>query len=195
VILPKDVEGYYPKAMSVADGYIFVGGSRDRGKLYAFNSSTLSSAGFIAAPTDVGEGGWLDIPYAIQAFKKSTGQYIILVEENSKGKNIVYQWCPTGACSGTVTAASTSTAPPVISSIYPNPVSGGKLNVSLSSKTKGSASITLTNALGARVVKSVVSVVTGENTFQVSAVGLRPGIYMLAFEQNGTRVVKKICIE
>ena len=75
VVLPKDVEGLYPKAMSVADGYVFVGGSRDRGKLYVFNSSNLSSAGYIASPTNMGEIGWLDMPYAVQAFKKSNGKY------------------------------------------------------------------------------------------------------------------------
>ncbi len=98
VVLTKDIDGFYPKAMSVVGGYIFVGGSRDRGKLYVYNSSNLSTVGFIAAPTNMGELGWIDMPYAVQAFKKSSGQYVILVEDNSKGKNIVYQWCPTGMC-------------------------------------------------------------------------------------------------
>ena len=95
-VMPKDAEGYYPKAMSVADDYIFVGGSRDRAKLNVFSTSNLSSIGYIAAPKNMGEIGWIDMPYAVQAFKKSNGQYLILVEDNSKGKNILYQWCPTG---------------------------------------------------------------------------------------------------
>ena len=102
VLLTKDVEGFYPKAMSVADGYIFVGGSRDKGKLYVYNSSNLSSVGYIASPTSMGDLGWLDIPHAVQAFKKSNGQYVILVEDNYKGKNILYQWCPSGNCELTV---------------------------------------------------------------------------------------------
>ena len=97
-VMPTDVEDFYPKSMSVADEYIFVGGSRDRGKLYVFNSSNLASVGSIAAPTNMGEPGWLDIPQAVQAFKKSNGQYLVLVEDNSKGKNIFYQWCPDGDC-------------------------------------------------------------------------------------------------
>ena len=98
VVLAKDAEGYYPKAMSVAGDYIFVGGSRDKGKLYVYNSSDLSSVGFIAPPTRMGDIGWLDIPHAVQAFKKSNGRYVILVEDNWRGKNIVYQWCPTDDC-------------------------------------------------------------------------------------------------
>jgi hypothetical protein len=195
VVMPKDVEGYYPKAMSVADGYIFVGGSRDRGKLYVFNSSNLSSVGFIAAPTNIGGTGWLDIPHAIQAFKRSTGQYVILVEENYRGKNIIYQWCPTGVCRGTVAKASTISASSITVDVYPNPVSGGKLNIHFFSKVRGNGSITLTNALGARVVRNSVSVIAGENTFQISTAGLQSGLYMCAFEQGKTRIVKKIYIE
>ena len=101
LVAPLALEGRLPpKAMSVAGDYIFVGTSLDRGKLYVFNSSNLTSVGFIAPPTDIGELGWVDLPDGIQAFKRSNGQYVILVEENSKGKNVVYQWCPTGDCSG-----------------------------------------------------------------------------------------------
>ena len=98
VVLAKDVENFYPKSMSVANDYIFVGGSRDRGKLNVYKSSDLSSVGFIASPTNMGEIGWLDVPHAIQSFKKLDGKYAILVEDNSKGKNILYQWCPSGDC-------------------------------------------------------------------------------------------------
>jgi|GEM_PF-3276009 len=110
-VMPKDVEGFYPKAMSVAGEYVFVGTSRDRGKVYVFNGATLASTGSIAPPTNMGEIGWLDIPHAVQAFKKSDGKYLVLVEDNSKGKNILYQWCPAGTCGG-------STPPPNTSGIY-----------------------------------------------------------------------------
>ncbi len=93
-LMPKDYEGLYPKAMSVAGDYVFVGNSRDRGKVYVFNGANLTSSGHIAAPTNMGETGWLDIVHAVQAFKKSDGQYLVLVEDNSKGKNILYQWAP-----------------------------------------------------------------------------------------------------
>ena len=98
VVLPRDSENLYPKAMSVANDYIFVTNSRDRGKTYVYNSSNLSSVGYIAPPTNMGLLGWIDIPHAVQAFKKSNGQYVILVEDNLAGKNIIYQWCPTDDC-------------------------------------------------------------------------------------------------
>ncbi|HEX8548405.1 MAG TPA: T9SS type A sorting domain-containing protein, partial [Cytophagaceae bacterium] len=119
-VMPNDVEGFPMKAMSVADGYLFVGGSRDRGKLNVFKSTDLSSVGVIAAPTDMGEPGWLDIPHAIQAFKRSNGQYVILVEDNSKGKNFVYQWCPSNNCTPITNITDIALDEQIY--IYPNPV-------------------------------------------------------------------------
>lgn len=108
----KDIAGLYPKAMSVAGGYVFIENSRDAGELNIYNSSNLSTVGFIDKPMYNGlimENGWLDIPHAIQAFKRSNGQNVILVEDNYTGKNIVYQWCPTGNwTSSTVATVSAS---------------------------------------------------------------------------------------
>lgn len=98
IVPPKDVEGYCLKAMSVAGDYVFIAGSRDVGKVYVFNAKDLSMEGYIPTPTDMGSTGWLDVPHAVQAFKKSNGQYLILVEEDYRGKNLLYQWCPTGDC-------------------------------------------------------------------------------------------------
>ena len=92
VITAPDVSNYYPKAMSVAGDYIFVAGSRDRGKLYVYKSATMESVGTIESPTNMGEIGWIDMVYAVQAFKNSKGKYLVLTEDNSKGKNILYQW-------------------------------------------------------------------------------------------------------
>lgn len=98
VVPPKDDLGYCMKAMSVAGDYVFTGLSRDVGKVYVYNANDLSLVGNIPAPATMPTGGWLDVPHAIQAYKRLNGQYLILVEEDFRGKNIIYHWCPNGDC-------------------------------------------------------------------------------------------------
>ncbi len=34
------------------------------------------------------------MPYAVQAFKRKNGEYLVLVEEDWRGKNLLYRWKP-----------------------------------------------------------------------------------------------------
>ena len=43
-----------------------------------------------------GNAGWQDMPYAVQALKRKDGEYLILVEEDWRGKNLLYRWRPDG---------------------------------------------------------------------------------------------------
>jgi len=95
---PKSSDGHVMKAMSVAGDYVFCGLSSDEGEIYVFRTRDLSLLGSIQVPAAYGLTGWLDIPFAIQAFKRSNGQYLILIEDDLKGKNILHQWCPSGDC-------------------------------------------------------------------------------------------------
>ena len=97
-VMNTDGEGFMPKSLAVANDYLFTGCSRDRGKLHVYNSNDLSYTGFINPPDTWGTTGWLDIPHAIQAFQRWNNEYVILVEEGARGKNLVYQWCPAGDC-------------------------------------------------------------------------------------------------
>lgn len=78
--------------MSVEGDYVFVAGSHDRGKLTVFKSPNMQKVGTVESPKNMGEIGWIDMPYSVQAFKNSSGHHLVLVEDNSKGKNILYQW-------------------------------------------------------------------------------------------------------
>jgi sugar lactone lactonase YvrE len=40
------------------------------------------------------ESGWIDFPDAIRAFKRKSGEYLVFVEEDWKGKIITYRWKP-----------------------------------------------------------------------------------------------------
>ena len=97
-VMNTDGEGFMPKSLAVANDYLFTGCSRDRGKLHVYNANNLSYTGFINPPKNWGTTGWLDIPHAIQAFQRWNNEYVILVEEGARGKNLVYQWCPDGDC-------------------------------------------------------------------------------------------------
>ncbi|MEA4976266.1 MAG: discoidin domain-containing protein [Paludibacter sp.] len=95
---PKSSGGNTMKAMSVAGDYVFCGLSSDEGELYVYNAEDLSLLGNIQVPETFGLTGWLDIPFAIQAYKSPSGEYIILIEDDLKGKNILHRWCPSGDC-------------------------------------------------------------------------------------------------
>lgn len=38
--------------------------------------------------------GWIDVLTGISAFKRSTGEYLVFVEEDYKGKVLLYRWKP-----------------------------------------------------------------------------------------------------
>ncbi len=97
--LPVDDEKVYPKAMDIAGDYAFVvavkpvGGQT--GMIYVYNLADGTSAGRIWPGREVGGySGWVDITHAIGAFKRSDGEYLILVEEDFRGKCILYRWRP-----------------------------------------------------------------------------------------------------
>jgi hypothetical protein len=67
------------------------------------------------------ESGWIDIQEGLNVHRRASGEYLILVEEDWKNRNILYRWCPTDDCSDPV-------PPPVedftrfrIEGSFPNP--------------------------------------------------------------------------
>ena len=38
--------------------------------------------------------GWIDLLTGIGAFRRSTGEYLVFVEENYKAKCLIYRWQP-----------------------------------------------------------------------------------------------------
>ncbi len=55
--------------------------------------------------------GWADLTHSIRAFKRATGEYLVLLEENGAAKIVIYRWCPTLNCSGTCPETSAPSAP------------------------------------------------------------------------------------
>jgi len=88
-----------PASMTVAGDYVFVvyvvGG-----RIEVFKANTGASVGYMKPGPEVGGAlpsdavGWVDIPEGIRAYRRSSGEYLVFVEEDWKSKILMYQWRP-----------------------------------------------------------------------------------------------------
>jgi hypothetical protein len=89
-----------PQSVDVAGDYLFVGMVKpddNRQYTHIFRLSDGSYVGSLFPGPEVGgNAGWQDMPYAIQAFHRKNGEYLVLVEEDWRGKNLLYRWWPEG---------------------------------------------------------------------------------------------------
>ncbi|MFN6446043.1 MAG: hypothetical protein RMX59_011800 [Nostoc sp. DedSLP05] len=78
-------------AISVAGNYVFAVTVKTA-EVYVYNATTGVQVQKLKPGPEVGsESGWIDIPYGIRAFRRSNGEYLVFVEENWKGKVIMYR--------------------------------------------------------------------------------------------------------
>ncbi len=89
-----------PSSIDVAGDYLFAGMVKPLGGKQFVHILRLSDGKhfgtFEPGPAVGGNAGWLDMPYSIQASKRSDGEYLVLVEEDFRGKNLLYRWWPDG---------------------------------------------------------------------------------------------------
>lgn len=87
-----------PASIDVAGDYLFCGLVRPtngRQLVHALRVADGRLAATFEPKAPAGTTvGWLDMPYSIQALKRRNGEYLILVEENWRGKNLLYRWKP-----------------------------------------------------------------------------------------------------
>ena len=77
--------------------YVFTGGWKTRGRIWVNRLSDGAEVGMFDPGDSVGgvkNTGWIDLLTGINAFKRSTGEYLVFVEENYKAKSIIYRWKP-----------------------------------------------------------------------------------------------------
>jgi hypothetical protein len=80
------------KAMDVAGDRVFAVDSKTAA-VYAYSAAEGNSVAKITPGPEVNsESGWVDIPYGIRAYQKSNGEYLVFVEEDAKGKVIMYRY-------------------------------------------------------------------------------------------------------
>jgi hypothetical protein len=84
----------FTKSMCVAGEYIFA----TEGRLHDIHIYSLASGEEVGVlkpgPEVGGRGGWVDMTYGIQAFKRANGEYVVIEEEDGFIKNLVYRWKP-----------------------------------------------------------------------------------------------------
>lgn len=87
-----------PKGVALAGDYLFFGMVKpDDGRQYTHIVSTRDGkhvGAFVPGPEVGGNAGWEDMPYSVQALRRKNGEYLILVEEDWRGKNLLYRWRP-----------------------------------------------------------------------------------------------------
>ncbi|MEH2441142.1 hypothetical protein [Nostoc sp.] len=93
-VIPYDTTGkreVSTAAISVAGDRVFAVTVKTA-EVYVYNAKTGAQVQQLKPGPEVGsESGWIDIPYGIRAFRRSNGEYLVFVEENWKGKVIVYR--------------------------------------------------------------------------------------------------------
>jgi len=90
-----------PKCIDIAGDYLFVcyvlrgEGEGNNPPVRIYRRDDGSFVGELRPGGVVGiDHGWVDIVQGMSAFKRSNGEYVILVEEDYKGKNVLYRWMP-----------------------------------------------------------------------------------------------------
>ncbi|MGA2618752.1 MAG: hypothetical protein ABSF26_14150 [Thermoguttaceae bacterium] len=80
-----------PVAMSIAGEYLFITYLKTA-EVRVYEANTAKYCGTLRPGKDM--SGWVDIPYAVRAHKRSNGEYLVFVEEDAKAKIIMYRWRP-----------------------------------------------------------------------------------------------------
>ncbi len=87
--------------IAMAGDYLFLarnGSSRElgieRGHVDVYTLRDQRHVGFFEPPTDWGQIGIIDVVHALEAIHRDNGEYVVFLEDNGKGKQVVYRWKP-----------------------------------------------------------------------------------------------------
>ena len=79
------------KAMDVAGDRVFAVDSR-KADVYVYDAGTGAFVAKLSPGSEVGkETDWIYIPYALRAYRRTNGEYLVFVEEDAKAKVIMYR--------------------------------------------------------------------------------------------------------
>jgi hypothetical protein len=83
--------------MAVAGNYVFTGGWKARGRIWINRLDDGTAVGVLDPGPTVGgveNTGWIDLMTGISAHRRKDGEYLVFVEEDYKGKVLLYRWRP-----------------------------------------------------------------------------------------------------
>jgi Secretion system C-terminal sorting domain len=197
--LPFDVSQGPPstiniKAFTVAGDYIFAQ-YLYQPKLDVYSKSNGAYVTTLSASPTFIDSGWVDVNNGIKAYKKTNGEYVIIVEEDRNAKNILYRWCPSGNCSSTLNNKENELVLASDIKLYPNPTSqNATLSYNLL-ESKSQVKVTILNTVGqevAAIFNEKQNV--GEQQININTSALQNGIYFVKVAVDGKAQIKKLIV-
>ncbi|WP_425127212.1 hypothetical protein [Burkholderia gladioli] len=80
-------------SLTVEGRYLF--GVEPVGIVHVYDKDTGRELGVIKPGPEVGRAsGWVDVPFGISAHRRDNGEYLVFVEEDARGKVMMYRWTP-----------------------------------------------------------------------------------------------------
>jgi len=65
------------------------------GAIHVYDRDSAREIGVIRPGPEVGRAsGWVDVPNGISAYRRADGEYLVFVEEDARGKVMMYRWKP-----------------------------------------------------------------------------------------------------
>ncbi|BCF99411.1 hypothetical protein PPGU19_039800 [Paraburkholderia sp. PGU19] len=65
------------------------------GTMHVYDKDTGTPVGTMQPGPEVGHAsGWVDVPNGISAYRRDDGEYLVFVEEDARGKVVMYRWKP-----------------------------------------------------------------------------------------------------
>jgi hypothetical protein len=126
----------------------------------------------------------VDIPYGIRAFKRSSGEYTVFVEDDAFAKVIMYRWCPSGNCPEISSANRPSKLAPESSRPGLN-VRAIDKGVAIGFDARGKYTVAIYSVSGGQIAE-YSSTSTGRVTWRT---GLTSGVYLVTLFANGSIAV------
>jgi hypothetical protein len=97
-----DLKGPNQSNWTVAGDYAFECGWETKATVWVTDLNTGKLVGTMIPDASCGgveRTGWVDISAGIRAYKRKTsGEYLVFVEDDFLSRVILYRWCPTGDC-------------------------------------------------------------------------------------------------
>lgn len=89
--------GQETECVTATGDYIFSGGWKERGRIFVNRIHDGSAVGILEPSETVGGAkntGWIDLLTGITAHRRNDGEYLVFVEEDYRGKVLMYRWKP-----------------------------------------------------------------------------------------------------
>lgn len=88
----------YISSMAVAGDYVFaIQGTKSIVLVYEKATRKLVGTMPVKGPGIGDKIGWIDIPYGMDVHKRANGEYLILIEDDFRSKNVLLRWTPKSA--------------------------------------------------------------------------------------------------